>query len=309
MSIARSILLWGSRNPWLERQARQRTFARRAVRRFMPGEELDAALTAAAEFAARGIGTVLTQLGENLTAATDADAVRDHYLGVLTLLAQRDLPALISVKPTQLGLDFDAGTCVARLDALAAQAARRGDRIWVDMEDSSYVDATLELFRQLRRRHQNLGVCLQAYLRRTAADLEGLLPLKPAIRLVKGAYAEPPDRAFPAKRDTDASYRALGATLIEHAARHGGAPPVFGTHDVRLIQSLQHTAAAAGLDRKACEVHMLYGIRTPEQERLKREGHAVRVLISYGSAWFRWYMRRLAERPANVWFVIRSVAG
>jgi proline dehydrogenase len=212
------------------------------------GEELDAALTAAAQFAGRGIGTVLTQLGENLTAATDADAVRDHYLGVLTLLAQRYLPALISVKPTQLGLDFDAGTCVARLDALAAQAARRGDRIWVDMEDSSYVDATLELFRQLRERHQNLGVCLQAYLRRTAADLEGLLPLKPAIRLVKGAYAEPPDRAFPAKRDTDTSYLALGATLIEHAARHGGAPPVFEPTTSGHPVAPAH-AAAAGSDR------------------------------------------------------------
>ena len=309
MSIARSILLWGSRNAWLERQAKRRGFAQRAVRQFMPGEELDAALKAATGLADRGIGTVLTQLGENLSAATDADAVRDHYLGVLTLLAQRDLPSLISVKPTQLGLDFDAGTCLARIDTLAAHAARRGDRIWVDMEDSSYVDATLELFRQLRRRHENIGVCLQAYLRRTAADLEGLLPLKPAIRLVKGAYAEPPDRAFPAKRDTDASYLALGTTLIEHAARHGGAPPVLGTHDVRLIRSLQHTAAAVGLDRKACEVHMLYGIRTAEQERLHGEGHAVRVLISYGSAWFRWYMRRLAERPANVWFVVRSALG
>lgn len=309
MSIARSILLWGSRNAWLERQARRRAFARRAVRRFMPGEELDAALTAAAALAGRGIGTVFTQLGENLAAAGDADAVRDHYLGVLTLLAQRDLPTLISVKPTQLGLDFDAGACQARVDALAAFAAQRGSRIWVDMEDSSYVDATLDLFRQLRRRHENIGICLQAYLRRTAADLEALLPLTPAVRLVKGAYAEPPDRAFPAKRDTDASYLALGATLIEHAARRGGAPPVFGTHDAGLIRSLQHTAAAAGLARTACEVHMLYGIRTAEQERLHREGYAVRVLISYGSAWFRWYMRRLAERPANVWFVIRSVMG
>ena len=309
MSITRSLLLWGSRNAWLERQARHRAFAQRAVRRFMPGEDLEAALTAAAGLAARGIGTVFTQLGENLTAAAEADAVRDHYLGVLTLLAQRDLPSLISVKPTQLGLDFEAATCVARIDSLAAQAARRGDRLWVDMEDSSYVDATLDLFRELRRRHENVGVCLQAYLRRTAADLEELLPLKPAIRLVKGAYAEPPERAFPAKRDTDASYLALAATLIEHAARHGGEPPVFGTHDIGLIRSLQHTAAAAGLDRTACEVHMLYGIRTAEQERLRREGHAVRVLISYGSAWFRWYMRRLAERPANVWFVIRSVVG
>jgi proline dehydrogenase len=309
MSIARSILLWGSRNAWLERQVRHRAFARRAVRRFMPGEDLEAALTAATSLASRGIGTVLTQLGENLAAASDADDVRDHYLAVVALLVQRALPTLISVKPTQLGLDFDAAACLARVDALATHAARRGDRIWVDMEDSSYVDATLELFRRLRQRHENVGICLQAYLRRTAGDLEALLPLKPAVRLVKGAYAEPPDRAFTTKRDTDASYLALGATLIEHAARHGGVPPVLGTHDAGLIRALQHTAAAAGLERRACEVHMLYGIRVGEQERLHREGHAVRVLISYGSAWFRWYLRRLAERPANVWFALRSVVG
>jgi proline dehydrogenase len=309
MSIARSLLLWGSRNRWLERQARQRAFARRAVRRFMPGEELDAALTAAEGLAARGLGTVLTQLGENLAHAADADAVRDHYIGVLDQIAERDLPALISVKPTQLGLDFDLAGCLARTDALVERAGRRGHRIWIDMEDSSYVDATLDVFRRLRARHDNVGLCLQTYLRRTPTDLEALLPLKPAIRLVKGAYAEPPHHAFPDKRDTDAAYLTLGTTLIEHAARRGGAAPVLGTHDVSIIRALQERAVAAGLDRRACEVHMLYGIRTAEQERLHREGYAVRVLISYGRAWFRWYMRRLAERPANVWFVLRSVAG
>jgi proline dehydrogenase len=309
MSIARSLLLWGSRNRWLERQARQRAFARRAVRRFMPGEELDAALAGAGDLAARGMGTVLTQLGENLAHAAEADAVRDHYVGVLDQIAERTLPALISVKPTQLGLDFDLAACLARTDALVERAGRLGHRIWIDMEDSSYVDATLDLFRRLRARHDNVGLCLQTYLRRTPADLEALLPLKPAIRLVKGAYAEPPHHAFPDKRDTDAAYLTLGTTLIEHAARQGGAAPVLGTHDVSIIRALQERAAAAGLDRRACEVHMLYGIRTAEQERLGREGYAVRVLISYGRAWFRWYMRRLAERPANVWFVLRSVAG
>jgi proline dehydrogenase len=309
MSIARSLLLWGSHNRWLERQARQRAFARRAVRRFMPGEELDAALAAAGDLAARGMGTALTQLGENLANAAEADAVRDHYLGVLDQIAERDLPALISIKPTQLGLDFDMAGCLARTDALVEHAGRRGHRIWIDMEDSSYVDATLGLFRGLRARHDNIGLCLQTYLRRTPADLEALLPLKPAIRLVKGAYAEPPHHAFPDKRDTDAAYLTLGTTLIEHAARQGGAAPVLGTHDGAIIRALQERAAAAGLDRRACEIHMLYGIRTAEQERLNREGYTLRVLISYGRAWFRWYMRRLAERPANVWFVLRSVAG
>ncbi|MDH5196649.1 MAG: proline dehydrogenase family protein, partial [Gemmatimonadota bacterium] len=309
MSIARSILLWGSQNAWLEGQAKRRSFAQRAVRRFMPGEQLDDAFTAAATLAGRGMGTVLTQLGEALGAAAEADAVRDHYLAVLEQIETRALPAVISVKPTQLGIDFDVGACHARIETLAARAAARGDRVWIDMEDSSYVDVTLDLFRQLRSRHDNVGVCIQSYLRRSATDLEGLLPLKPAIRLVKGAYAEPATVAFPDKRDTDASYTALATTLIEQAARHGGVPPVLGTHDVKIIRSLQHTAAAAGLDRKACAIHMLYGIRTAEQDRFHREGHAVRVLISYGSAWFRWYMRRLAERPANLWFVARSAFG
>jgi proline dehydrogenase len=309
MSITRSILLWGSQNTWLEGQARRRSFARRAVRRFMPGEELDDALAAAAGLAGRGMGTVLTQLGENLGAAEEADTVRDHYLTVLAQLEARALPSTISVKPTQLGIDFDVEACLARIEALAARAAARGNRIWIDMEDSSYVDVTLDLFRKLRGRHDNGGICIQSYLRRSAEDLEALLPLKPAVRLVKGAYAEPATVAFPDKRDTDASYLALGATLIEHAARHGGVPPVLGTHDIKIIRSLQHTASAAGLDRKACEIHMLYGIRSAEQDRLHREGYAVRVLVSYGDAWFRWYMRRLAERPANLWFVARSAFG
>jgi proline dehydrogenase len=284
---------------------RRRAFARQAVRRFMPGEDLAAALAASADLARRGMaGTVLTQLGENLSQPSDAEAVRRHYLDVLDDIAARALPSQISVKLTQLGLDFDRDGCAAALESLAARAAPA--RIWVDMEDSQYTDVTLEVFRRVRSRHANVGLCLQAYLRRTPADLEALLPLAPAIRVVKGAYAEPPERAFPRKRDTDAAYLTIASRLIEHAAAAGGPAPVLGTHDGRLIAELQRRAAAAGLARAASEVHMLYGIRVAEQERLTGAGYAVRVLISYGTAWFRWYMRRLAERPANVWFVLRS---
>jgi proline dehydrogenase len=305
MSLARSLLLWGSRSAWLEAQMRRRAFARRAVRRFMPGEDLEAALAASADLAKRGMtGTVLTQLGENLSQRSEADAVRRHYLGVLDQIAARALPAQVSVKLTQLGLDFDVDGCVAALESLAGRAAP--GLIWVDMEDSHYTDGTLDVFRRARSRHANVGLCLQAYLRRTPADLASLLPLNPVIRIVKGAYAEPPEQAFPRKRDTDAAYLTIASQLIEHAARTGAPAPVLGTHDGRLIAELQRRAEAAGLPRSACEVHMLYGIRVAEQERLTRAGFAVRVLISYGTAWFRWYMRRLAERPANVWFVLRS---
>jgi proline dehydrogenase len=305
MGLARNLLLWGSRNQWLESQARHRSFARRAVRRFMPGEELDAAVSAAADLGTRGLGSVLTQLGEAIGERREAEAVHAHYRDVLTRIGERRLPAVISVKPTQLGLDLDAGACADWIADLAERAAP--DRVFIDMEDSSYVDPTLALFRRVRDRRENVGLCLQSYLRRTMADLEALLPLDPAIRLVKGAYAEPPDRAFPRKADVDATYLAMAARLIEHAAARGAPGPVLGTHDLDLILECQRRAEAAGLDRRACEVHMLYGIRTTEQERLAREGYGVRVLISYGRAWFRWYMRRLAERPANVWFVVKSL--
>jgi proline dehydrogenase len=306
MGLARNLLLWASRNRWIESQVRRRSFARRAVRRFMPGEELDAALAATADLKARGFGTVLTQLGEAIADRAEARAVHDHYVQVLGRIREQALPGLISVKPTQLGLDLDVGACADWIADLAVRAAP--DIVFIDMEDSSYVDPTLALFRRVRERRANVGLCLQAYLRRTPADLDALLPLNPAIRLVKGAYAEPADRAYPRKADVDAAYLALGTRLIDHAAAHQAPAPVLGTHDVGLIAECQRRAVAAGLDRRACEVHMLYGIRTGEQARLLREGHVVRVLISYGRAWFRWYMRRLAERPANVWFVVKSLA-
>jgi proline dehydrogenase len=305
MGFARNLLLWGSRSRWLESQVRRRAFVGRAVRRFMPGEDLDAALEAATGLKGRGFGSVLTQLGEAISDAAEARAVHAHYVEVVAQIRRRTLPALISVKPTQLGLDLDAAACAEAIVDLAVRAAP--DVVFIDMEDSAYVDPTLQLFRRVREHRDNVGVCLQSYLRRTPADLEALLPLNPAIRLVKGAYAEPPDRAFPRKADVDAAYLSLATRLIDHAAAGKAPAPVLGTHDVRLIAECQRRAAAAGLDRRACEVHMLYGIRAAEQERLVSQGHVVRVLISYGRAWFRWYMRRLAERPANVWFVVRSV--
>jgi len=279
---------------------------RRAVRRFLPGEELDDALDAAADFARHGIGSVLTELGEQITTRAAGSRVRDHYLQVLDRVRQRRLPAHVSVKLSHLGLDADRAACLDNVLALAARAADAGSFLWIDMEESRYVDVTLELFRRARAAHTGVGVCLQAYLRRTPADLAALLPLAPAIRLVKGAYNEPPEVAFPKKRDVDEGYVALAGRLLEHAAR-GQARPVFGTHDLRLIARLRQCAAALGAAPGTYEVHMLYGIRAAEQRALARDGVPVRVLISYGTHWFPWYMRRLAERPANVWFVIRNL--
>lgn len=306
MGIARGLLLRASRSQWLARQLRERRFFQRAVRRFLPGETLDAALEAAATFAKSRIRSVLTELGEQVTNRADAEAVRDHYLGVLDKIQRRKLPAHISVKLTHLGLDADRDACAGDVLTLAEKAAAARSFLWIDMEESRYVDATLDVYRKVKGEWSDVGVCLQAYLRRTPADLEGLLPLSPAIRLVKGAYNESAGIAYPKKRDVDAHYFGLAIRLLTEATRQR-VKPVFGTHDLKLISGIREAAAAQRVDPGAYEFHMLYGIRAPAQRALAAEGARVRVLISYGSAWFAWYMRRLAERPANVWFVLRNV--
>jgi proline dehydrogenase len=306
MGLARSVLLKASRSQWLARQLRERRFFQRAVKRFMPGETLDAALDAAAQFGRAGIGSVLTELGEQVTNRAEAAAVRDHYLGVLERVQRRKLPAHISVKLTHLGIEASREGCVQDVLKLAGRAEQARSILWIDMEESRYVDATLEVYTRAKAEWSNVGVCLQAYLRRTPADLESLLSLSPAIRLVKGAYNEPADVAFPRKRDVDAAYVQLAERLLQEAARQR-VKPVFGTHDLPLIERIRQAATAQRVDPSAYEFHMLYGIRAAQQRELASHGARVRVLISYGSAWFAWYMRRLAERPANVWFVLRNV--
>lgn len=305
MGLSRSILLRLSRSAWLAEQFRKRAFARRAVRRFMPGEDLTAALDGSAELAKVGVGTVLTQLGEQVRSGSEAQTVRDHYMQVFDQLRDRFLPTHVSVKLTHLGLDVGREACTRHVLALAAKAQEEGSFLWIDMEESRYVDATLEIYRRARAERTNVGVCLQAYLRRTPQDLTALLPLSPAIRLVKGAYNEPADVALPKKKDVDAQYYTLALRLLDAAAT-GHGMPVFGTHDLSLIARIREQASSRGAAGRY-EVHMLYGVRAEAQRALAAQGEKVRVLISYGSRWFAWYMRRLAERPANVWFVVRSL--
>ena len=273
----------------------------------MPGEALDHALEAARELATQGLGTVVTQLGENVTSLAEADAVRDHYLAAFDRIARDGLPTWPSVKPTQLGLDLSFEACLQNLGALADRAESVGSMLWIDMEDSRYVDRTLDLYRKLKAPGRGpVGLCLQAYLRRTPDDVRALLPLKPAIRLVKGAYAEPSSIAFRAKRDTDRAYERLARALLDASVRED-ALPVFGTHDIPLLARITRYAKELRASDGTWEIHMLYGIRAAEQRALASAGRRVRTLISYGKHWFPWYMRRLAERPANVWFVVRSV--
>lgn len=308
MSMARSLLLAAARSDRLNRFATRSRVVRRATRAFMPGERPEDALDAGAAIAAEGRGIIYTKLGEALTALADADAVRDHYLWLFDAIAQRRLPAQVSVKPTQLGLDQSETACRDHCLALAAKAEATGSALWIDMEDSSYVDRTLALYEAVKARHPRTGLALQAYLRRTPQDLARLRPLKPVIRLVKGAYAEPAAVAFPKKADTDAAYESLAGTMLEWA-RTDECTPILGTHDIPMLARIEARATALGVAKGRYEIHMLYGIREREQRRLRGEGHAVTTLVSYGAAWYRWYVRRLAERPANAWFVVRSMFG
>ena len=296
-------------NRWLRDRLPKLWFAKRAVRRFMPGEDADSALAAGSQFQIEGIGTLYTRLGENLTRIDEADEVAAHYVGVLDQIVARRLDGEISVKLTQLGFDLDVERTFEHASALAAQAAEHGKSFWIDMEGSAYTEATLSFYERMKTAHPNTAICLQAYLKRTASDIQRLLPLQPEIRLVKGAYAEPASIAYQARRDVDANYLALSVALLE-AVRAGGRVRIaLGTHDVGLIEQVAEHAAAMGLPKTAFEVQMLYGIRSDQQRRLNREGFRVNALIAYGEAWYPWYMRRLAERPANVLFALRQILG
>ncbi len=302
----RRLFLWAARNRWLKERLPRLPFMRRAVGRFMPGETIEAALDAAAPLQAARIGTMYTKLGENLEQLAEADAVADHYVAVMDAIRARGIDGEVSVKPTQLGLDHDKDATLAHLVQLAEHATATGSFLWIDMEGSAYTEATIHLYERLRAVQPRTGICLQAYLRRTAADIERLMPLDPAIRLVKGAYDEPASIAYREKSRVDANYLGLAVQFL----LAGRGRPVrlgLGTHDVALIEQIAEQVAPSGLGRDAFEVEMLYGIRTGEQFRLAAAGYRVRTLIAYGDAWYPWYMRRLAERPANVTFAIRSL--
>ena len=303
----RRVLLWMAGNPWLRDRVPRLWFARRAVRRFMPGEEASVALEAAERFRRDGIGTLLTHLGENLSRIEEADAVADHYVDLLDQIERRGLDAEVSLKLTQLGLDLDVERTYAHARRLAERAAGLGTVLWIDMEGSPYTEQTVAFYERLKAGHANVGIALQAYLRRTRADIERLLPLDPKIRLVKGAYAEPASIAWQRKDEVDRSFVELAMQLVDARVAGRDVRISLGTHDVRLIEQIAERAGPLGVGRDQLEVQMLYGIREDQQRRLARLGYPVRDLIAYGEHWYPWYMRRLAERPANVLFVLRQL--
>ena len=307
MSIARKLLLAASTNAWLRERATRTAFVRRSVSAFMPGERLEDAMTAAAAQERQGIRTIFTKLGENLTRVEDAEDVTRHYLDVLDKVSAAALHAQISVKPTQLGLDLDKELCFRNLQRLVDRAEERDNFIWIDMESSPYVDSTLDLYRRTRARSARVGIALQAYLYRTARDVESLVPLGAAIRMVKGAYLEPAELAYPKKADVDENFYQLSCRLLAEDARRAGGLLHMATHDSGLVDRLVAFIDKHQVPASAYEFAMLYGIQRPLQQRLVAAKRPVRVLIAYGEYWFAWYMRRLAERPANVWFVVKNL--
>ncbi len=307
MGLMRDGLLWAAENETLKSHVPRWRFVKRALRQFMPGESLADALEAATTLASNGLTTTITKLGENTSSSEQVDDVISDYLAAHDTIAAAGLDAQISVKLTQLGLDFDPDRAVRGLAALAARAEELGTWLWVDMESSEYVERTLDVYTRVKADHHPVGICLQAYLHRTAGDIEALVPFRPGIRLVKGAYKEPSSVAVTKRADIDEAFFRLGADLL--AATADGVRVALASHDVPLLDRLAAAGRAIGVAPDQYEVQMLYGIRMADQYRYATDGYQLRTLISYGEEWYPWYVRRLAERPANLGFVARNILG
>jgi len=308
MSLMRNAFLKASESAWLREHATRYRFVRRSVERFLPGESLDDALGAARRLNESGILAVLTHLGENVRGRAEAEEVAREYVTALERIRAAGLSAEISVKLTQLGLDLGAEFCRENLMRMVENSSVERT-VWIDMEHSPYVDVTLSIYGRVHEAHRNTGVCLQAYLFRTEKDLASLIPLGASVRLVKGAYNEPPEIAFAEKKDVDENFLRLAKMLLGAEARAAGVRAALATHDIRLIREISEWASSEGIPKQEVEFQMLYGIQRAEQSRLAREGYRCGVLVSYGAYWFPWFMRRLAERPANALFVARNMFG
>jgi proline dehydrogenase len=302
MGLARNAVLWAADNRWLREHLPRYRFVRAGVRRFMPGETTDEAIAAAKRLGEQGLPTMFTLLGENVTNLGAARRVVEDYRATYDRIVSEGLDTEISVKPSHLGLDLDRDAAMANLDELATTAAEHDNWLWLDMESAPYVDPTLDLYRKLRAGHPNVGIALQAYLKRTADDVDSLMPLDPTIRLVKGAYREPREIVFGSREAIDEAYRRLALLIL---ARKGPVGRLaLGTHDLDLVRQIRSDANG----REGFEVHMLFGIRSVDQARMGADGYRVRTLISYGTHWYPWYMRRIAERPIeNTLLALRNL--
>jgi proline dehydrogenase len=307
MNISKSILLWMSENKFMKERIPELGFVRKAVKKFMPGETEEDALDAAERYFHLGIPLVFTKLGENISRLSEAEEVRDHYLKLIDKVKERNIDIEISVKLTQLGFDLSEEETINNFFSIVKKAKEKlNNSVFIDMENSMYTKRTIDFYIKCKKDFDNVGICLQAYLFRTEKDIEELLSFNPSIRIVKGAYKEPYYLAFRNKTMVDNNFFLSAKRLLSESVLKK-IRPVFATHDEKLINRIIDEANKMGISKTNYEFQMLYGIKTELQKKLANDGFVIRVLIAYGESWYPWYMRRLAERPANIWFVIKNI--
>jgi proline dehydrogenase len=301
-AVLRPLVLGVAEHPWTRTVVTRSRLGRAVASRFVAGESLEEATSTAASLDRRRITAMLDFLGENVRTEAQAEIARTAYIDALGAIRESpDLDCAISLKLTQLGLDMSVDECLSNVEPIVAEASRTGTVVMIDMESVGYVEPTLRVFREAHARYPKVGVALQSYLRRTERDLD-VLPPGSRVRLVKGAYLEPPEAVFTSKRDVDASYARLFTTLFAR-----GHTIDVATHDPRLLEGVRRHVDAAGQGWSRVEFQMLYGVRRDLQARFAGQGYPVRVYVPYGAEWYPYLTRRLAERPANVWFFLSNL--
>jgi proline dehydrogenase len=300
--ISRAALLYLSQKTELKDFFSKLPGFSRITGRFIAGENLDDAIATILELNQAGMAATFDHLGESTTSQAEAESDVREYLRVLDRIENTGANSNISVKLTQLGLDIDKDYCLQNARRIVEAAKRQSNFVRVDMEDSSKTDATLDVFKRLYGEYGNVGIVLQAYLYRTEKDIDDALEMGARVRLCKGAYKEPGEVAFPEKSQVDANYIRLMKKLLKSGVYHG-----IATHDEKMIAATKEFAAGEGVSKDAFEFQMLYGIRRDLQLKLARDGYRVRIYVPYGEHWYPYFMRRLAERPANLWFVLKNL--
>ena len=306
MGLSRNTLLWASKNEWLKRHIPELKFTQRALKRFMPGTTAEEAISAAKELIAFKIPTTFTILGENITSLEEAEKNTQHYIVLLDKIKNENLDTEISLKLTQIGFDLSFDKSFELFSSIVSKAKIFNNNIFIDMEDSSYVDKTITFYKKIKETYNNVGLCLQAYLYRTLNDLKNINDINPWIRLVKGAYKESSSVAIQKLAQVNRNYMLLSEYLLDQI-KEKGIRVAFGTHDLIIQEQVKKIAKEVGIQKNQFEFQMLYGIKTSEQYKLASNGFNIRTLISYGKHWYPWYMRRLAERPANIGFVLKNI--
>ncbi|HTP07033.1 MAG TPA: proline dehydrogenase family protein [Anaerolineae bacterium] len=304
--MMRSFLLWLSRNKTVRGWLTSWGFARRAARRFVAGDTIEDALQAIRELNTLGISATLDHLGENVETADDATRSTEDYLKALEALGASGVQSHVSIKLTALGFDLGDELCRANVVRILTKAKTIGTLVTIDMESTEYTERTLKFFRDLHREFDNVGIVIQSYLYRSEADIAALCKEGAHVRLCKGAYKEPPVHAFPKKADVDASYVRLMKMLLSPGARANKTFGAIATHDAKMIEATCQYAQEQLVPRGEFEFQMLHGIRRDLQKQLAADGYGMRVYVPYGTEWYPYYMRRLAERPANVWFIVSN---